>query len=216
MTERIRILIADDHLVVRKGIRTLLLTEPDLAVVGEAVDGVEAAALYRTLLPDVLLLDLQMPRQGGLEVIVELKQDFPNVHILVLTSSSDEAVTLTAIQSGALGYLMKDSTPEELVEAIHAVHNGRPFLQPSVAFKFMQTMKRPSTILEEPLTDRERDILRHVARGLSNQDIADLLIISERTVRTHISHILDKLNLENRTQAALYALRHGLTSLDEP
>lgn len=216
MNETIRVLIADDHTVVRKGIRTLLLTEPGLAVVGEAVDGVEAAALYRSLLPDVLLLDLQMPRRGGLEVITELKQDFPEVHILVLTSSSDEEAVLTAVQSGALGYLMKDSTPEELVEAIHAVHNGRPFLQPSVAFKFMQAMKRPSTTLEEPLTEREHDILRHVAHGLSNQEIADRLTISERTVRTHISHILDKLNLENRTQATLYALRHGLTSLDEP
>lgn len=216
MTAAIRVLIADDHTVVRKGIRTLLLTEPDLEVVGEAVDGVEAAALYRSLLPDVLLLDLQMPRRGGLEVITELKQDFPEVHILVLTSSSDEEAVLTAVQSGALGYLMKDSTPEELVEAIHAVHNGRPFLQPSVAFKFMQAMKRPSTTHEEPLTEREHDILRHVAHGLSNQEIADRLTISERTVRTHISHILDKLALENRTQAALYALRHGLTSLDEP
>lgn len=216
MTAAIRVLIADDHTVVRKGIRTLLLTEPDLEVVGEAVDGVEAAALYRSLLPDVLLLDLQMPRRGGLEVITELKRDFPEVHILVLTSSSDEEAVLTAVQSGALGYLMKDSTPEELVEAIHAVHNGRPFLQPSVAFKFMQAMKRPSTTHEEPLTEREHDILRHVAHGLSNQEIADRLTISERTVRTHISHILDKLALENRTQAALYALRHGLTSLDEP
>jgi NarL family two-component system response regulator LiaR len=216
MSETIRVLIADDHTVVRKGIRTLLLTEPGLAVVGEAVDGVEAAALYRSLLPDVLLLDLQMPRRGGLEVITELKRDFPEVHILVLTSSSDEEVVVTAVQSGALGYLMKDSTPEELVEAIHAVHNGRPFLQPSVAFKFMQAMKRPSTTHEEPLTEREHDILRHVAHGLSNQEIADRLTISERTVRTHISHILDKLALENRTQAALYALRHGLTSLDEP
>jgi NarL family two-component system response regulator LiaR len=216
MSETIRVLIADDHTVVRKGIRTLLLTEPGLAVVGEAVDGVEAAALYRSLLPDVLLLDLQMPRRGGLEVITELKRDFPEVHILVLTSSSDEEAVLTAVQSGALGYLMKDSTPEELVEAIRAVHNGRPFLQPSVAFKFMQAMKRPSTTLEEPLTEREHDILRHVTHGLSNQEIADRLIISERTVRTHISHILDKLALENRTQAALYALRHGLASLDEP
>jgi DNA-binding NarL/FixJ family response regulator len=215
MNETIRVLIADDHTVVRKGIRTLLLTEPGLEVVGEAADGVEADALYRTLLPDVLLLDLQMPRRGGLEVITELKQDFPEAHILVLTSSSDEEAVLTAVQSGALGYLMKDSTPEELVEAIRAVHHGRPFLQPSVAFKFMQAMKRPSTTLEEPLTGREREILRYVAHGLSNQEIADRLTISERTVRTHISHILDKLDLENRTQAALYALRHGLTNLDE-
>ena len=216
MTELIRILIADDHTMVRKGIRTLLLTEPGLEVVGEAADGVEAAALYRTLLPDVLLLDLQMPRWNGLEVIVDLKRDFPDVRILVLTSSSDEEAVYTAVQSGAMGYLVKDSTPEELVEAIYAVHNGRPFLQPSVAFKFMEAMKRPSATLEEPLTEREHDILRHVARGLSNQEIADTLTISERTVRTHISHILDKLDLENRTQAALYALRHGLTSLDEP
>lgn len=215
MTSAIRVLIADDHTVVRKGIRTLLLTEPGLEVVGEAVDGLEAAALYRSLRPDVLLLDLQMPRQSGLDVIVDLKQEFPDVHILVLTSFADEEAVLTAVQSGALGYLMKDSTPEELVEAIRAVHNGRPYLQPSVAFKFMQAMKRPSAPPAEALTEREVDILRHVAQGQSNQEIADLLIISERTVRTHISHILDKLNLENRTQAALYALRQGLAHLDD-
>lgn len=218
MTSTIRVLIAEDHTVVRKGLRTLLLTEPGLEVVGEAADGVEAVDQYQALRPDVLLLDMKMPRKGGLEAIEEIRYEFPDARILVLTSFSDDDIVFAAIKAGAMGYLMKNSTPEELLNAIRDVHLGRPSMDPAIAYRLMQEINRPSKDLpptDEPLTEREVDILKLVARGLANQEIADKLIISERTVRTHISHILDKLHLANRTQAALYALRQGLASLED-
>lgn len=218
MTDTIRVLIADDHTVVRKGIRTLLMTEPGLEVVGEAGDGAEAIQQFRALQPDVLLLDMQMPVRNGVEVINELKQTFPEARILILTSFSEDETVFTAIKAGAMGYLLKDSSPEELIQAIRDVYQGRPSLQPTIAYKLMQELNRPRRELpptEEPLTEREVEILKLVAQGLSNQAIADRLVISERTARTHISHILDKLHLANRTQAALYALRQGIARLDE-
>lgn len=218
MSEPIQVLIADDHPVVRKGLRLLLNSEPGLHVVGEATDGIEAVELYQQLRPDVLLLDLQMPRKGGLDVIKELRQDYPKARILVLTSFSDDEKVFAAIKAGAMGYLMKDASPENIIQSIHELHQGRPSLHPDVAYKLMRELNRPTPDLpptDEPLTGREVDILRYVAKGLSNQQIADQLVISERTVRTHISHILDKLHLANRTQAALYALRQGWASLDE-
>ena len=218
MSESIQVLIADDHPVVRKGLRLLLTSEPGLEMVGEAADGVEAIEAYQHHQPDVLLLDLQMPRKGGLDVIRELHQTFPKARILVLTSFSEDEKVFSAIKAGAMGYLMKDATPEAIVQSIREVYQGRPSLHPDVAYKLMRELNRPDTDLpptEEPLTGREVDILRLVAKGLSNQQIADRLVISERTVRTHISHILDKLHLANRTQAALFALRQGFASLDE-
>jgi len=218
MTETIRVLIADDHTVVRKGIRSLLMTEPGLEVVGEAGDGAEAIRLFRALQPDVLLLDMQMPIRNGVEVIDEIKQDYREARILILTSFSEDETVFKAIKVGAMGYLLKDSSPEELIQGIRDVYHGRPSLQPTIAYKLMQELNRPAKELpptEEPLTEREVEILKLVAQGLSNQAIADRLVISERTARTHISHILDKLHLANRTQAALYALRQGIASLDE-
>lgn len=217
MNDDIRVLISDDHTVVRKGIRTLLSTEPGIEVVGEAADGVEAVEKFETLRPEVLLLDLQMPRKSGLDVIEEIKQVDPGARILVLTSFGEDETVFAAVKAGAMGYLLKDSSPEELVQAIHNVYHGRPSLHPTIAFKLVQELRQPPKELpptEDPLTEREVDVLRLVAKGMSNQEIADNLVISERTVRTHISHILDKLHLANRTQAALYALRQGLTSLD--
>ena len=218
MSESIQVLITDDHPVVRKGLRLLLTSEPGFEVVGEAADGVEAIEEYQRQQPDVLLLDLQMPYKSGLDVIRELRQAFPKARILILTSFSDDEKVFAAIKAGAMGYLMKDATPEAIVQAIREVHQGRPSLHPDVAYKLMRELNRPSADLpptEEPLTGREVDILKLVAKGLSNQQIADRLVISERTVRTHISHILDKLHLANRTQAALFALRRGFASLDE-
>jgi NarL family two-component system response regulator LiaR len=218
MTERnaIRILIADDHAVVREGLRALIDTEPGMELVGEAADGAEAVAKGRSLHPDVILLDLVMPRMGGLEAIGEIKQDDPDARILVLTSFDEDEKVFQAIKSGALGYLLKDASPHELLRAIREVHRGEPSMQPTVAHKVMRELHRTSNLppTEEPLTAREVEVLRLVAEGLSNQEIADRLVISERTVRTHVSNILSKLYLANRTQAALYALREGLASLD--
>lgn len=212
----IRVLLADDHDVVRKGLHALLETEDKIEIVGEAVDGVEAVLKARALRPDVILLDLQMPRKNGIEVIGEIKQENPDARILVLTSFSDDEKVFAAIKAGALGYLLKETSEAELLQAVQDVYLGESSLHPAIARKLIRELNRPSTLpqSDEPLTEREVEVLVNVAQGLSNQDIADLLVISERTVRTHVSNILSKLQLANRTQAALYALKEGLTTLD--
>lgn len=211
----IRVLIADDHAVVRAGIRMFLDTKSRIELVGDAVDGVEAVIKCKELKPDVLLLDLVMPRMGGIEAIREIKRESPKVRILVLTSFAEEDKVFPAIKAGALGYLLKDSQPSELIQAIYDVYQGRPSLHPRIALKLMEELYKPSDfpLTEEPLTVREVEVLRLVARGLSNQEIGDQLVITERTVRRHMSNILDKLHLANRTQAALYALRKGFADL---
>ena len=214
----IRVLIADDHHVVRGGLRALLETEEDIIVVGEASDGVEAVLKTRSLNPDVLLLDLVMPRKNGIEAIQDIKHENPEARILVLTSFSDDDKVFAAIKAGALGYLLKDSSTQELIQAIRDVYNGESSLHPAIARKLIRELNRPAGNLpqtDEPLTEREVEVLVYVARGYSNQEIADALIISERTVRTHVSNILSKLHLANRTQAALYALKEGLATLAE-
>lgn len=215
--ESIRILIADDHPIVRRGLSSLINIKPDLELVGEAVDGVEAIDKARLLKPDVILLDLMMPRKGGLEAIVEIKQANPAARILVLTSFADDDKVFPAIKAGALGYLLKDSPPEMLLQAIHDVYRGEASLHPTIARKVIRELNQPPANLpptDEPLTRREMEVLRLVARGLSNQEIATELVISEGTVRIHVSNILGKLHLANRTQATLYALQEGLADLD--
>jgi len=212
MTENIRLLIADDHTLVRAGLCALISTEPGMEVVGEAADGVEAVLKARSLRPDIILLDLVMPRQGGIEAIAEIKAEDPEARILVLTSFADDDKVFPAIKAGALGYLLKDSSPQQLLQAIRDVHRGESSLDPVIARKLIRELNQPPDLprTEEPLTAREVEVLRLVAQGLSNQEIAERMVVSERTVRTHVSNILDKLHLANRTQAALYAVREGL------
>jgi NarL family two-component system response regulator LiaR len=216
MTDHIRILIADDHAVVRHGLRALITTEPDLELVGEASDGVEAVSLHARLNPDVTLMDMAMPRKTGLEAIVEIMKSNPQARILVLTSFAEDDQVFPAIKAGALGYLLKDTAPRDLLQAIRDVHCGQVSLHPTIARKLVGELKRPIDLppADEQLTEREVQVLALVARGLANQEIADKLFIGERTVRTHISNILGKLHLANRTQAALYAQREGLTHLE--
>lgn len=217
MTKPIRVFVADDHAIIRKGIRAMLETVPDIELVGEAVNGREAVSSVAKLRPDVILMDLVMPEMDGIEAIRHIKAQQPKACILVLTTFAGEDKIFPAIKAGALGYHLKDASPEELVQAIRQVYRGQPSLHPIIARKVLQELaspaaERPPT--PEPLTQREVEVLQLVAQGLDNQEIADKLVISEATVRTHVSNILGKLQLASRTQAVLYALREGLATLD--
>ena len=217
MTDKIRVLIADDHVTVRKGIQFLLSTEDDIEVIGEVGDGVQAVAQAQALKPDVILMDLVMPEMDGIEATRRITASQPGTRVLVLTSFAADDKVFPAIKAGALGYLLKDSGPEDLVEAIHQVHRGEPSLEASIARRVLAEMisspKKP--LSADPLTDRELEVLRLIARGCNNKEIAEQLVIADITVRTHVSSILGKLQLASRTQAALYALREGIASLDD-
>ena len=217
MNDRIRVLIVDDHTVVREGLRALIDAQPDMTLVGEAADGVEAVQKAGELAPDVVLMDLVMPRKDGIEATGEIQQAQPDARVLVLTSFAEDDKVFPAIKAGAMGYLLKDASPLELLDGIREVYRGEPTMHPTVARKLMREIQQPSELppTPDPLSEREAEVLSLVARGLSNQEIADRLYISEKTVRTHVSNLLGKLHLANRTQAALYALREGLIDLDD-
>lgn len=215
-TSPIRVLLTDDHAIVRKGVRALLATEPDIQIVGEASNGAEAVTQAEALCPDVILMDLMMPKLDGIEATRQITAKIPDARVIVLTSFAADEKVFPAIKAGALGYLLKDSGPEQLVRAIHQVYRGEPSLEPSIARKVLFELAQPpkqQPLTADPLTERELDVLRLVAQGCSNKEIALKLSVSELTVRTHVSNILSKLHLASRTQAALYALQKGITSL---
>ena len=225
----IKVLIVDDHAVVRQGLRTFLELQGEVSdgggselpieVVGEAVNGVEAVKMARRLQPDVILLDLVMPEMDGIEAMRRILEDSPNSRVLILTSFGEEDRLSPAIRAGAQGYLLKDIPPGDLVQAVRAAYLGQVQLHPEVARKLMSAVaakvelpagRAPASFGE--LTERELEVLRLLAEGLNNREIAAKLVISDKTVKTHVSSILGKLHLEDRTQAAIYALRHGLAS----
>ncbi len=226
---RIRVLIVDDHAVVRQGLRTFLELHADaqdpsalpIEVVGEAADGVEAVKLARRLQPDIVLLDLVMPEMDGIEATPRIIDESPHSRVIILTSFGEEYRVFPAIRAGAQGYLLKDIPPQDLLRAVRAAYLGQVQLHPEVARKLMSAVaakeespaSQPAAPFAE-LTEREVEVLRLIAGGFNNREIADKLVISDKTVKTHVSNILGKLHLEDRTQAAIYALRHGLAPDD--
>jgi len=211
--DKIRLMVVDDHRVVRSGVKALIETEECLEVVGEATDGREAVTKAIALQPDLVLMDLVMPEMDGVEATRRITDEMSDLEILILTSFSEEERIIQAIKSGASGYLIKDASPDELVSAIKDTYRGESTLDPKVAGTVLRSMQEEKEQPGEELTEREIEVLELIAEGLPNDDIASKLYISERTVRSHVSNILGKLNLENRTQAALYAVRQGIAEL---
>jgi len=205
--DKIRIVVADDHPLIRRGVRAVLSMVADVLVVGEAEDGAQAVALYRTLLPDLILLDLQMPKVDGIEAIEQIRQDFPQAKILVLTTYSGDAQALRALRAGALGYILKSNLHDELIEAIQSVHEGREFLSAEIISQIARHQGN------QQLTDRERSVLTLAAAGNSNKRIASSLEISEETVKGYMKIILSKLDAVDRTHAVTIALRRGMIDL---
>jgi two-component system, NarL family, response regulator LiaR len=219
----IRVLIVDDHQIVRRGLRTFLELHDDLEVVGEARDGLEGVRLVDELRPDVVLMDIVMPRLDGIEATRRIKELAASIGIIALTSFAGDDQVLPALEAGASSYLLKDVSPEELVEAIRAVHRGEPRLHPDALRLVMEAAmgtpagkeRPPASSPPDGLTERELDVIALVAEGLSNREIAETFVISEKTVKTHVGHILAKLGLKDRTQLAIYALKHGLAGDDD-
>jgi NarL family two-component system response regulator LiaR len=208
----IRILIVDDHGVVRQGLRMYLALDPELEVVGEAVNGAEALRLAHEQKPDVVLMDLLMPVMDGIAATTAIRRELPDIEVIALTSVLEDSAVYGAMRAGAIGYLLKDTEADELSRAIKAAAAGQVQLSPSVAARLLREVPAPP--LPEPLTERETEVLRELASGKSNKEIAAALVIAEKTARTHVSNILAKLGVASRTQAALHAVRSGLVSLD--
>ena len=217
----VSVLIVDDHAMVRQGLQTFLSLHEDIQVVGQAANGLEAVNLVRQHQPDVVLMDLVMPEMDGIEATRQIREFSPDTQVLALTSFIEDDKVFSAIEAGALGYLLKDVSPDDLVEAVKAAHQGEAQLHPEVTKKLMSRVAtqvkqqeiappKPNKAGSEDLTERELDVLRLIASGMSNREIAQALTITEKTVKTHVSNILSKLHLADRTQAAIYALQHGL------
>lgn len=214
-TKKIRILVVDDQNVVRDGVVTMLSLQPDFQVVGEAQNGISAIEVARKTKPDVILLDIVMPLQDGLTTIPKIKEILPNVCILVLTSFAESDLVFQAIKAGALGYLLKDTSRLQLIQSIRDVASGIAFIHPSIAMKVIQEFDETDdqNSIVEALTQRELETLKLIARGFSNQEIALFLHVHERTIAKYVSNILKKLQVSNRTQAALYAVRNGIAAI---
>ncbi|MGE0494517.1 MAG: response regulator [Vulcanimicrobiota bacterium] len=208
----IRVLLVDDHAIVREGLRMLLKFDPDLEVVGEASDGAEAIEQARQLTPDVVLMDLLMPRMDGIAATEAIRDELPSVEVVALTSVLEDASVVGAVKAGAIGYLLKDTRGDDLRQAIKAAAAGQVQLSPAAAKRLMRELKAPSS--HESLTPREVEVLHHLAHGLSNREIAERLVVGEETVKSHVSHVLAKLGARTRTQAALFAWQKGLVSRD--
>jgi len=210
----IKIIIADDHPLIRQGLRVVIEAQPDMELVAEASNGEQAIQQALALKPDIVIMDLQMPVKDGLAATREIAQTNPQVQVLILTSFPDDDNVYTAIKAGAMGFLLKDSSAEYLLDAIRTVSRGESVLHPTIARKLMQEIRQPPRLppTTEPLTLREVEVLSCLTQGMANQQIARQLSISVRTVSTHVRNILDKLHLANRTQAALYALDQGIVA----
>jgi DNA-binding NarL/FixJ family response regulator len=205
----LRILVADDHLVYRMGIRSLVGNEPGMKVVGEAIDGVSAIELYRKLQPDVMLLDLRMPNKGGIDVVQQVRAEFPDARILIVTSYQTEEEIYQVLRAGALGYLIKDMGREVLIEAIRSVQAGVRWLSPTIQRQYAERS------LREALTSREVEVMRLLAKGLTNREIASVLKISESTVKNHVNSLLAKLDVTDRTEAVTLCLARGIVTLED-
>lgn len=208
----IRIVIADDHAVVRQGLKMFLLDDPDFDVIGEAQNGAEALKLAHDLKPDVILMDLLMPVMDGITAIGHVRRECPETEVIALTSVLEDASVVGAVRAGAIGYLLKDTQADELIRSIKAAANGQVQLSPQAAARLVREVRAPES--PESLTERETDVLRLLAQGKANKEIARALIIGENTVKTHVSSILLKLGVQSRTQAALYARQIGLGPID--
>lgn len=220
MTERIRVLVADDHVLFRRGLEMVLAAEDDIDIVGEAGDGAEAYARAVDLLPDVVLMDVRMPRRSGIEACSDIKEAVPSTRIVMLTISDEESDLFEAVRAGANGYLLKDVPGEEIAEGIRAVMGGQSLISPSMAgallTEFAELSKRSAEAVRVPvprLTERELEVLRLVARGMANKDIATQLFISENTVKNHVRNILEKLQLHSRMEAVVYAVREKILDI---
>jgi len=218
--EKMRILLAEDHKVVREGTRRLLESQPDFEVVGEASDGIEAVELAKKLKPEIIIMDVSMPRLNGIEATRQIKAIYPNIAILPLTGYDDDEYVFALLEAGAAGYLLKDSSGEELIEAIRQVMTGEPVLHPKIMKKVLNRLRSPveeqaTQSAGEILSDRETEVLRLAAQGMSNMEIADSLTLSVRTVQTHLRSIFNKLGVGSRSEAIVYGLKKGWLTLEE-
>ena len=218
--EKMRILLAEDHKVVREGTRRLLESQPDFEVVGEASDGIEAVELAKKLKPEIIIMDVSMPRLNGIEATRQIKAIYPNIAILPLTGYDDDEYVFALLEAGAAGYLLKDSSGEELIEAIRQVMTGEPVLHPKIMKKVLNRLRSPveeqaTQTAGEVLSDRETEVLRLAAQGMSNMEIADSLTLSVRTVQTHLRSIFNKLGVGSRSEAIVYGLKKGWLTLEE-